>query len=142
VSQPTHELALRALQEPGFDVTQIAVIEGPAPVDHWTGGIVDGITTGRNRLAFRTSTEGTALVFVSQVWYPGWQVYIDGMRMGAPLRVNYLFQGVTAPPGEHQIEIRFEPASWRIGWWMAGITGLAGVIGWVVKRRGRKKDGD
>jgi len=103
---------------------------------------VTGLQTGPNRLSFRTNADAPALVFVSQVWYPGWQVLIDGRSAGAPLRANYLFQAVSVPQGAHQVELRFAPAEWRIGWLLAAAAALLIVVGVVLSSISGRKHGD
>jgi len=145
----SHEAALEAIGVAGFDPTATAVIEG-ATADQAAGpdlpaggtGTVTGLQTGPNRLSFRTNADAPALVFVSQVWYPGWQVLIDGRSAGAPLRANYLFQAVSVPQGAHQVELRFAPAEWRIGWLLAAAAALLIVVGVVLSSISGRKHGD
>ena len=56
-----------------------------------------------------------SLLVLTDVHYPGWKATVDGRE--APIeRVDYLLRGVPCPPGEHTVELRYEPASWRVGW--------------------------
>ena len=139
----THEAALEAIGVEGFDPTVTAVIEG-AGADLAAGGVgaVSDLSTGPNRLSFRTNADAPALVFVSQVWYPGWQAYIDGRPAGAPLRADYLFQAVSVPPGEHLVELRFAPNLWRAGWLLAAGAMLVIIVGVVLTVISRRKHGD
>jgi hypothetical protein len=141
--QPTAEFALQAITQPGFDPAQTAVIEGPStlPVPVGGSGTVTETQVHRNSIAFTVNADAPALVFVSQVWYPGWQVFIDGQRAGAPYRANFLFQAVGVPAGEHQVELRFTPASWRIGWALMAVAVLALVAAvlWLLWS-GRKRE--
>ncbi len=79
------------------------------------------------------------MLVVSQMWYPGWQVWVDGQPAGAPLRVDYAFQGVALPSGAHQVELRFTPPFWRWGWVLAGLTVavVCGAWAFARPRRGR-----
>jgi hypothetical protein len=140
--QPTADLALQAITQPGFDPSQTVVIEGPSTLSVPVGGTgaVTDIQVRRNSLSFRVNADAPALVFVSQVWYPGWQVFVDGQRSGEPLRANFLFQAVGAPAGEHQIELRFLPVAWRLGWALMAVAVLAFVGAAVVlvwRRKGK-----
>ena len=38
------------------------------------------------------------------------------------LRVDYLLRGVVLAPGRHQIEFRYAPASWQIGWIISALA--------------------
>jgi hypothetical protein len=135
--EPTGDLALQTITQPGFDPRGTAVITGPStlPVSVGGGGDVTDVAVDRNALRFRANTDAPALVFVSQVWYPGWQVFIDGQRAGEPFRANFLFQAVGLPAGEHQVELRFVPATWRLGWALmaVGVLALVAVVVWLAQ---------
>ena len=59
---------------------------------------------------------------ISQVWVSGWQAWVDGAPAGEPLRTDYLFQGIPLDDGVHQVELRFVPPLWRLGWVLAGLA--------------------
>jgi len=134
-----HEAAWAAIHAPGFDPRVTAVVEGAPGLIANGGGQVSEIRSGPNRLSMQVTADGPALLAVSQVWYPGWQVWIDGRAQGAPLRTNYLFQGVPVPAGTHQVELRFEPPLWRVGWALAGVIALGLIAAalwlWIARRR-------
>ncbi|MGE5603117.1 MAG: YfhO family protein, partial [Nitrososphaerales archaeon] len=142
--QPTQDRVLEALKAPGFDPRQTAIILGAESQSVPAGGRGDvtNIKTGRNSLSFRTTTDAPALVFVSQVWYPGWQVWIDGKSAGEPWRADYLFQAVSVPQGEHTVELRFTPPLWRIGWVLAAGVLLLVLLGILLMRRYRRVYGN
>jgi uncharacterized membrane protein YfhO len=52
-------------------------------------------------------------------------------------RVDYLFRGVRLGNGEHVVEFRYEPLSWRIGWIVSviALAGLALAVFLGVRRR-------
>lgn len=142
--QPTQDAVLQALHAPGFDPRQTAVILGAPGQGLAAGGsgTVTDIKPGNNSLSFRVDTDAPALVFVSQVWYPGWHALVDGKPAGAPLRANYLFQAVAVPQGDHKVELHFDPPLWRIGWVLVGAVLLLWLLGIVLLRRRRRIYGD
>ena len=93
-----HEAAWQAIHRPDFDPAALAVVEGAGVAAGRGGtGTVTAVRTTADGLALDvTVTSGPALLLLSQVWYPGWQVWVDGREHGAPLRVDYLFQGARA----------------------------------------------
>ena len=58
----------------------------------------------------------------------------EGMPL---LRANLGFRGVAVPAGEHTIEMRYQPASLRQGFWLAGLAAFAGAAALAVARRRR-----
>jgi len=139
--QETQDAVLAAMLAPGYDPAATAVVlaEAGQAVPAGGSGTVTDLHIAPNRLAFRTNTDGDALVFVSQVWYPGWQVRIDERSDGTPWRANYLFQAVSVPGGEHTVELRFVPRTWQFGWLLAAATaGLLLIAVVLMRLLGRK----
>lgn len=133
---PDHAAAWAAVLTSGFDPATTAVVEGgPALIATGPGAVTD-LRGAANRLTFTVRADTSAFVVVSQVWYPGWQVRIDGRLAGAPMRTDYLFQGVAVPAGQHTVELRFAPPLWQMGWVLAGL-GVVGMIVWIILKMRR-----
>jgi len=49
---------------------------------------------------------------------------------------------VSVPQGAHQVELRFAPAEWRIGWLLAAAAALLIVVGVVLSSISGRKHGD
>jgi hypothetical protein len=128
-----HEAAWSAIHAPGFDPRVTAIVEGASDQQVGGQGQVSDLQTAPNRLSMQVSADAPAFLLVSQMWYPGWQVWLDGRPHAAAVLTDYTFQGVFLPAGTHQVELRFEPTSWRAGWLLAGI-GLLGLIVFAVIR--------
>jgi uncharacterized membrane protein YfhO len=54
------------------------------------------------------------LLILSDVYYPGWIVYVDGEQKQI-LRTDYIFRGVLCDTGEHEITFKYNPRSVRLG---------------------------
>jgi hypothetical protein len=67
-----------------------------------------------HKVTIEAEATGNNLLYVSEVYYPDWKVYIDG-QPGEILKTNYLFRGVIVPKGKHTIEFKFEPATYYAG---------------------------
>ena len=60
------------------------------------------------------STTPQVAVF-SEIYYPhGWEAYIDGKKADY-FKSNYLLRTMYIPAGDHQVEFKFEPASYTTG---------------------------
>ncbi len=59
--------------------------------------------------------------------YPGWRATVDSQPTQI-LRANYVFMALPLEPGRHQVILRYEPFSWKLGALVSGISVLL-VIG-------------
>jgi hypothetical protein len=67
-----------------------------------------------NRIKLKTSTGTAGLVVLSEVYYPAWKAYVDGKP--APIYVtDGLLRSVMVPAGEHEVELRYESWTLRVG---------------------------
>ncbi len=131
----SHEAAWAAIHAADFDPATTAVVEGPAAGGGH--GAVAASSGAASRLTFTVNADGPVVLVVSQVWYPGWQVRVDGEARGAPLRIDYIFQGIALEAGSHTVELSFAPPLWTLGWAVAGVTMVALLIAAVVLARRR-----
>ncbi|MEA2059807.1 MAG: YfhO family protein [Thermodesulfobacteriota bacterium] len=71
--------------------------------------------------------KGGKLIVLSEVWFPGWQVTVDGKPKDL-LRVNNAFMGVVVFPGEKEIGFAFKPESLQTGCLISFISFVIGII--------------
>lgn len=67
-----------------------------------------------NSLTYEIYTENSSILVTTELYYPGWNVYIDGKK-GNILQVNGTNRGVIVPGGKSTIEFRFQPIGYRFG---------------------------
>jgi len=129
------EAAFAAIRAPDFDPASTVAVEGDAPA---AGG---GAPTGASNLYYLkygpeaytvvAQNPAPAYLVLSEAWYPGWRAWVDGAPVPIYL-ADFAFRAVyLAAPGEHQIEMRFEPLSFKIGAVITVIT-LIGLLGWLA----------
>lgn len=86
----------------------------------------------------RVRTARPALLVFGEAYFPGWTASLDG-RPVDPFRVNYLFQGVEVPAGDHEVVFRYQPESLQLGLLVSGVSvglwALALGLGVALGRR-------
>jgi hypothetical protein len=69
--------------------------------------------------------ESPGLVVLADVFYPGWELTIDGKP--APIyRVNRVMRGAAVPAGRHRLVYTYAPWSFQIGW-LVSMLGLGAM---------------
>jgi hypothetical protein len=105
------------------------------------GGTIRLTAYEPNQLTYRSSNPREGLAVFSEIYYPeGWNAYIDG-QLTPHIGANYVLRALPVPAGDHSIEFRFEPATYRTGNSLA-MAGSALVLltvglGLFLERRNR-----
>jgi len=130
---------LRRLSSDGFDPQRDVVVDAPirlARKKEFQGTAAIKLY-GNNRVRIDAQLNDPAVLVLTDAFYPGWKVRIDG-RQGNILRANYMFRGVELSAGLHRVEFSYEPESFKIGLIIslltAGLLLLVPFIGWVGRR--------
>lgn len=86
-------------------------------------------------------TTGSALLFLSDTYYPGWRAFVDDIE--TPIyRANFVFRAVKVPSGQHRVRFEYDPLSWKIGL-LLSVIGLVGfVLSLIYLRRTTRKTTD
>jgi hypothetical protein len=130
------EEAWAAIHQPGFDPSREAVIEGGPALN---GMPVSGTLVVRrlevNDVEIEATTPAPAYLVMSEVYYPGWRVEVDG-RAANVLPANFAFRAVYLEPGSHDVRMFFLPRPWLVGLAISVITwGTLGVLALKWTRR-------
>ena len=67
-----------------------------------------------NEVIIEAQVNVPKFLILSDSYYPGWKVYIDGRR-DKIYRADYILRAVHLEPGEHVIRFIYEPFSFKIG---------------------------
>ena len=68
-----------------------------------------------NYLKYTSSSTKDGIAIFSEIYYDkGWNAYIDG-KLKTHFRANYVLRGMQIPAGNHLVEFKFEPSTYKTG---------------------------
>lgn len=108
------------------------VVEDSGQLPLRTQGSVKHAQAGSGWARARVWLASPGYVLYNQRHYPGWRATVDG-RPVAVRTANFLMQAVLVPAGEHMLEFRFVPTSYRLGCFAGGLT-LTLLVAVAVRR--------
>ncbi|HEY9488795.1 MAG TPA: YfhO family protein [Chryseosolibacter sp.] len=87
---------------------------------------------------YESQSSANGLAVFSEIFYPGWEAYIDGKETSV-LRADYILRALEIPEGKHTIEFYFRPKPYVVGnkittasSWLVLIL-LLGTIWWSLR---------
>jgi hypothetical protein len=134
-SEMNPRAVLRQVTAAGFDGRRNALVEAnDAPSvqqPSTTPAVADATRLSPTELRVTTSTAERRFLVVSEMYFPGWRAYVDGVP--TPIfRTNYVFRGVTVPAGQHVVKFVYRPTSVLAG---AAVSAFALIgIGALIYR--------
>jgi hypothetical protein len=128
--------ATQLVTSPDVDVHRQVLIEndpstpsepGPGRVEAVPARLVD---VGPNGVQVIASVDAASYLVVTDFYHRGWTAYVDG-RPSRVYIADALFRAVSIEPGQHVVELRFEPPSHLLGALVSLLT-LAVDLGLIV----------
>jgi len=107
------------LRNPDFPLGEIVLLEGTQPLDLGEAGgkredHVEITAYSANIVELEVNTNTDAILFLSEIYYPGWRAYVDGKETPV-LKANYTFRSVHLKAGNHQVRFVFDPWTFKAG---------------------------
>jgi len=113
--------ALRILQDPRFDPRRVALVESPPPLPlappadlSAAPGAVQITRYEGARIGITAAAARNSLLVLGEKYYTGWEARVDG-KPADIVPVNHILRGIYLTPGEHAVELRFDPGAFKIG---------------------------
>jgi hypothetical protein len=126
-----------------LNVSRIVLLEeAPSVQPVSSEGATAEITEFRfNEVHVQASLPAAALMVVGEVYYPGWQVEVNG-EPGKIIRANHILRAVALPAGEHEVVFRYDMSllkkSLALSLATSGVALAMLVFAIVFNLRGRK----
>lgn len=130
--------ALAVLQSPEFRMARTAVLEDPLPSEQATVLSPQPIRSTAqatltryqaHRVEIAAQTPVPGILVLSDVYYPGWKVAVDG-QAATLLQVNHALRGVYLPAGAHSVTFFFRPTVFYAGLATTMLTVIAVLAVW------------
>ena len=94
---------------------------------------------GATRVVIEAALDRAALIVLSDTFYPGWQVSVNGVEAKA-LRVDGLLRGVFAGEGTNVIVWEYRPLSFRLGVIIFAASIVVSLFFFFFVRSRRRRD--
>ena len=78
-----------------------------------------------NEISINYSTKKEGWVVIRQTWYPGWIAELDNKEEINIQNVDFMFQGLFVPAGNHTIILKYRPLTFTIGLYIS-------LICWII----------
>ncbi len=134
--------AVAAMSADDFDPRRTAVLDtlaaippNPAPAQ------VSFLFQSPERSRLRYRAESEAFLVIADAWHPGWKAILDPDTEAIPLSIiptDLFLRGMAVPPGDHEILLAFDPASFRLGGIISALSLFGLALLWALpdpKRR-------
>lgn len=131
----SRDTALARASASDFDPRQAVLLDEP-PATVVLGGAGTALVTRDDpeELHVLADAPGGGWLLVTDRWAPGWKAWVDGTP--APVvRANGNARAVALPRGLHQVDLRYEPASWVAGLAVTAAGAALFVFSVVLGRR-------
>ena len=136
---------LNPVQKAVVDKQFASVVKVSSPAD--STSYVELLAYEPNALKYEVNSANGGTVVFSEIYYPGWQAWIDGEEVEHG-RANYILRAMNVPAGKHVVEFKFDPdslhATETIAYIALALLAMAAVVGVVIacKRNGQQTKGD
>ena len=140
ISAESEDEALRLVKgvDPRNEVILSRPLALPLPAQPPVDSTVTITERSADRITLRTSSSENGVLFLSEVFYPGWKAKVDG-QPAEILPADYMFRAIPLEKGSHDVEFVYDPDSLRLGAnvsTIAAIIALLAIAGEVVVRLG------
>lgn len=88
---------------------------------------VDIIKYEPDTIEIKAELEENGILFLSEVYYPGWEAYVDGVKSEI-YEANYLFRAIELQKGNHVIKFIYNPKTFKIGLIISIISLICAII--------------
>lgn len=130
----TPEQARELVFSAGLDFSSETVVEIPNSNSMICGsgeeGNVELLSSSANRVQLSVNAPGGGWLVLADTWFPGWKAGAAGQELPIYPALG-LFRAIELPPGVHNIEIFYSPASFSLGLILSLIAWSVSALLWL-----------
>jgi hypothetical protein len=126
---------LEAMRQKNFDPAKQVLFSDSGPIKAAVPGAglkYSWEKEGTDEESFRVELGRDNWVVFSEVNYPGWKAWVDGVSVPV-VTADYLLRAVYVPKGKHLVQFSFQP-DWLLPIQLGGVLWLAGLL-WFSRHR-------
>jgi len=127
------EKVLRELKSESFNPIDAVILEQQPTSEILGNERIEGFETAEiknyspNEIIVEANITQPGFLVLSENYYPGWKVYVDGARQEI-YKAYYTLRAVYLDAGSHNVRFTYDPASLRIGSWITFLTSIFLVV--------------
>jgi hypothetical protein len=123
VEEMVRTMGERSLRLSKEEIRRSVYLETPPPPMDWQAeeGTVEVTQLTPHRMEAVSRSPGAGLAVFSEPYFPGWRAKVNG-RSEQILIANYILRAVPVPAGEAEIQLVYDPASFRLGLYLTCLS--------------------
>lgn len=119
--------AIKRLHDKNFDIRKKLILSEDIGFTITKGqGSADITSYTPNKIIVQVKSLVPGILFISDNYYPGWEAYVDNVKTTI-YKADYSFRAIKVSQGKHEVIMKYEPLSFRIGVYIA-IISVAGLL--------------
>lgn len=140
IVEPSHDAVFTRVDKPGADFHNVAIIESPLPRSLDPNTASDSVrfrSYEADSMSLDVNTAGTALLVVSENFYPGWKATVNGQ----PAEIHKTdgdLRGIMVPGGPSHVAMEYAPVSFYAGASLSILTAGGVLIAWILVWRSHR----
>ncbi len=131
---------LKGIYDKNIDLGKTMLLENTPnlQIDRNATGAANLLSYASSKVSILTNSSGNEILFLSDNYYPEWDVLIDG-KISPLLVADYSFRAVAIPKGKHKVEFVYNPKLFILGlkFSVLGILGFFAVL-FLIRKYGKK----
>lgn len=130
------DTSLKLLQAEEINLREYAIVESDSDIVIEPSAGIDQVlikSYHNNSIELYCDMKSDGLLVVSDLFYPGWKVYVDGEKADI-VRTDDILRGVYVKEGSHSVTLVYEPDAVKVGL-VVSFAGVMLLIIFMITRR-------